>query len=334
MAKLSIVIPVYNVQNYIDECVLSIVKQNTDNVEIILVNDGSTDHSGRKCDLWKEQYPFIRVVHKENGGLSSARNAGIESATGDYILFVDSDDKVEKGSLEAIQRSILESHADYFFLRGKKFYPDGKEEPLDDPIDRRAIKDKESIEVVRYLANLVRYPGSACTKAYSREFLIKKHLRFPSDRRLAEDLGFTLKCILSAESYDVCEHDYYLYRQSREGSITSSATGINRSFWNLAIFINESINELSENNKPKGEKEKYALSLVAYEYSVALVHLCRVSERADEAYLLMKNAEWLKTYLISKRGKVISVMLSILGIRTTSKLLSHAYLRRERINNR
>ena len=120
MDKLSIVIPVYNVQNYIDDCVESIVEQNVNNVEIILVDDGSTDQSGEKCDLWKEQYSFIRVVHKENGGLSSARNAGIENAIGDYILFVDSDDKVEDGSLEAITQCILESHADYLFLRGKK----------------------------------------------------------------------------------------------------------------------------------------------------------------------------------------------------------------------
>lgn len=333
MVKLSIIIPVYNVQNYIDDCIKSIVEQNADNVEIILVNDGSTDHSGEKCDYWKDQYSFIRAVHKENGGPSSARNAGIESAAGDYILFVDSDDKIEKGSLEAIQRCISESYADHIFLKGKKYYPNGKEVPLDDPIHRQDIKGKDGTEVVKYIAGLVRYPGSACTKAYSREFLNKNQLRFPSDRRLAEDLGFTLRCILSAKSFDVCEHDYYLYRQSREGSRTSASTGINKSFWNLAIFIRESIDLLSRDHEPKGVKEKYALSVVAYEYSVALLLLCSVTERINEAYQLMKEWKWLKHYLVSKRGKVISLMLSVFGIRTTSKILSYAYRRRERINN-
>ena len=334
MAKLSIIVPVYNVQNYIDECIESIIGQKEDDVEIVLVDDGSTDQSGKICDSWAKKTPNTIVVHKENGGLSSARNAGLDNASGEYILFVDSDDKIASGSLTAILDCIDETKADYYFLFGKKFYPDGKEEPLDDPIPRGEIRGKKSVDVIRSIATLTKYPGSACTKAYKCEFLERNGLRFPSDRRISEDLGFTLKCILAASSFDVCEHDYYLYRQSREGSITSATTGINKSFWNLAIFVRESIERLSVDKMPKGEKEKYALSFVAYEYTVLLVHLCRVTERVDEAYSLMKDAMWLKYYLGSKRGKIISLMLSCLGIRTTSKLLSYAYLRRERINNK
>ncbi len=89
VAKLSIVIPVYNVQDYIDECVESILNQKEEDVEIVLVDDGSTDQSGKICDALEERASNIRVVHKENGGLSSARNAGLENATGDYILFVE-----------------------------------------------------------------------------------------------------------------------------------------------------------------------------------------------------------------------------------------------------
>ena len=334
MAKLSIVVPVYNVQDYIDECVGSIIYQKENDIEIILVDDGSTDQSGKICDSWMERTSNIKVIHKENGGLSSARNAGLDYATGEYILFVDSDDRIAEGSLTAILDCIEETRADYYFLSGKKFYPDGKEEPLDDPIPRAEIKGKKSIDVVRYIATLTKYPGSACTKAYKRTFLEKNTIHFPSDRRLAEDLGFTLRCILTAASFDVCTHDYYLYRQSREGSITSASTGINKSFWNLAVFIKDSIDLLSTERRPKGEKERYALGLVAYEYSVALVHFCRVTEHVDEAYSLMKDAKWLKNYLGSKRGKIISYMLSSLGIRITSKILSYAYLRRERNNNK
>lgn len=334
MVKLSIVVPVYNVQNYIDECVKSIVEQDTGKIELVLVDDGSTDQSGDRCEFWKKKHSFIKVVHKENGGLSSARNAGIDSATGDYVLFVDSDDEIERGSLEAIQQCIEETYADYYFLKGKKFFPGGKEEPLDDFLSRHDICGKNSGEVVKYLATLTRYPGSACTKAYSREFLNTNHLRFPSDRRIAEDLGFTLKCIITAESFDVCEHDYYRYRQSREGAITSASTDINKSFWNLALFIKESINLLSVNRAPIGDKEKYALSFVAYEYSVALVHFCKVTDRRDEAYQLMEDTKWLKTYLVSKRGKAISLLLSIFGVKTTSKILSYAYLKRERESNK
>ena len=333
MNRLSIIVPVYNVQNYIDECINSIVEQSVRNIEVILVDDGSTDQSGNKCDLWKAKYSFIKVIHKENGGLSSARNIGLDNATGDYILFVDSDDKVYKDSFKALLQCINESNADYYFLKGRKFYPDGIEEPLDDSMIRNCFLGKSSLAVIKYLSTLRRYPGSSCTKAYRRDFLICNNLRFPSDRRLAEDLEFTLKCILYAESYDCCEHEYYLYRQSREGSITSLTTGSNKSFWNLAIFLNDSISLLSDGHRPKGEKEKYALSLVAYEYTVALVHLCQVTERSNEAYALMRKFKWLKKYLVSKRGKIISLMLSVFGIRLTSKLLSNAYIRREKHNN-
>lgn len=334
MVEFSIVVPVYNVQDYIEECVESIIDQGENSIEIILVDDGSTDQSGKICDLLSENNTIIKAIHKENGGLSSARNVGLDNATGEYILFVDSDDKIAKGSLGAILNCIRKTKADYYFLSGKKFYPDGKEDSLDDPISRVEIKGKNSVDVVRYIASLTKFPGSACTKAYKRKFLESNSLRFPSDRRLAEDLGFTLRCILAAESFDVCEQDYYQYRQSRDGSITSATTGINKSFWNLVIFIRDSIKLLSDEKIPKGEKEKYALSLVAYEYSVALVHFCRVTERTDEAYTLMKEAKWLKKHLASTRGKIISVMLSVLGIRNTSRILSYAYLKRERNYNK
>ena len=93
--KLSVVIPVYNVEKYLDKCVESIVNQTFKDLEIILVDDGSTDESGKMCDEWTEKDTRIKAIHKINGGLSSARNAGIKQAKGEYISFIDSDDFVE-----------------------------------------------------------------------------------------------------------------------------------------------------------------------------------------------------------------------------------------------
>jgi glycosyltransferase involved in cell wall biosynthesis len=90
--RFSIVVPVYNVENYLAQCVDSIVSQKFDSYECILVDDGSTDSSGEMCDAFASAYASVRVIHKENGGLSSARNAGIKEANGDYLIFVDSDD--------------------------------------------------------------------------------------------------------------------------------------------------------------------------------------------------------------------------------------------------
>lgn len=95
----SIIIPVYNVEKYLNECVDSVLNQKNVDYEIILVDDGSTDNSGQICDEYLKKHSNVSVIHKVNGGLSDARNAGLESAEGDYILFVDSDDKIEENSL-------------------------------------------------------------------------------------------------------------------------------------------------------------------------------------------------------------------------------------------
>ena len=100
--QLSFIIPVYNVEAYLIECVESIISQIEDNCEVILVNDGSTDNSGKICDEYALNYAFINVIHKENGGLSSARNAGLKCAKGEYIAFIDSDDRIASNSVKQI----------------------------------------------------------------------------------------------------------------------------------------------------------------------------------------------------------------------------------------
>ena len=94
MSLVSIIVPVYNVEPYIETCIQSLIRQTMGNIEVILVDDGSTDRSGELCDQYAEADERIRVIHKQNGGLSSARNAGISAAKGEYLLFVDSDDYV------------------------------------------------------------------------------------------------------------------------------------------------------------------------------------------------------------------------------------------------
>lgn len=326
--KLSIVVPVYNVEAFLDECLESITSQidseNRD-VEVILVDDGSKDNSGCMCDNWSERFPYIRTIHKPNGGLSSARNAGLDVAAGEYILFVDSDDRIATGSIKVIIEGILASRVDLYFLSGIKFYPSGKQEKLDSHMDRELVYQRESTEVIKYVSNMTRYPGSACTKAYRRNFLNENNLRFPLDRRTAEDLGFTLRCLLSAKTFDVIECEYYEYRQNREGSITNNSVDASKAFWNVMIFLHESIELLAKNGEPKTMKARYALSLVAYEYSVALINFCNVTERRTEAEALMKDLKWLCNYLTSKRGRAISLMIDVLGIRITSKVLLYAY---------
>ena len=102
--NISVIVPVYNVEEYLHYAVESLAKQTYKDFEVILVNDGSTDNSGRLCDEYEKQYNWIRVYHKENGGLSDARNYGVSRATGDWIFFLDPDDYIESFTLELLIR--------------------------------------------------------------------------------------------------------------------------------------------------------------------------------------------------------------------------------------
>lgn len=113
MKKISVIVPVYNVEKYLKRCIDSIVGQSYENLEIILIDDGSTDKSGCICDVYKEKYYNINVVHKENGGLSSARNKGLDLANGDYVVFVDSDDWLPKESISCLYSLIENDKSDF-----------------------------------------------------------------------------------------------------------------------------------------------------------------------------------------------------------------------------
>lgn len=111
--KFSIVIPVYNVKDYLEKCVESVLAQNCDDYEMILVDDGSTDGSGALCDTLAQRKPdHIRVIHKPNGGLGDARNVGLEQAKGEYLVFIDSDDYIAETMLQELSEKIEETHAD------------------------------------------------------------------------------------------------------------------------------------------------------------------------------------------------------------------------------
>ena len=123
MPKISIIIPVYNVEPYLRRCIDSVLEQTMQDYEIVVVNDGSTDNSGSICDQYANQYDQIRVIHKQNGGLSDARNTGIKAATGDYILFLDSDDYLDTDALEKLWTGV-NKNVDIIIGGYKKIYQD------------------------------------------------------------------------------------------------------------------------------------------------------------------------------------------------------------------
>ena len=213
----SFVVPVYNVEMYLGRCVDSLIVQEEQGIEIILVDDGSTDGSGELCDKYADKYPCVSVIHKENGGLSSARNAGIERAKGDYLIFVDSDDYVEKDICKTLAEVIRQTKAaEVIGYNGFEEW-----EGVRESVRNRPVQKLELMSGRDYLYSRYRH-RSMCVQSWlyccKREFLNREGLRF-REGILHEDVEFTPRMLLKAKS--VAETPAQLYHYIvRESSIS------------------------------------------------------------------------------------------------------------------
>lgn len=320
--KLSFVIPVYNVENYLLECCESILKQSTCDCELILVDDGSTDRSSQIVDEIADAYKNVVAVHKQNGGLASARNRGFDIASGEFVSFIDSDDRISGHCLLPILQELEKSSTDILFLDSCKFYPDGSKKSVGYHIESKAINGKSKGEVLKYLASLPKFPDSACMKIYRRQFLLDSVLRFPEDGRVAEDLNYVLESFIAAKSYSALDVAFYEYRQNRTGSITNDIG--TKHFQGLQQFIEDAIPVLCDSDyRPKNNDCACCLSFVAYEYSIMLWMLSTIpGSKLDEAVAYLTNYRWLMNYAGGRRAQMTRTALSLLGVRKTSSLLS------------
>ena len=212
--KVSIAIPVYNVENYLDKCVESIVNQTYKNLEIILVDDGSTDRSGEICDQWAKRDKRIKVVHKENGGLSSARNAGMKNATGKYILFEDSDDWVDKELVEKCVERIEQDKSDLVIFGYKKVDERGGD--LGSFTFGNETLSRDEITEQLFKRILEMSFGYAWNKMYNLKVLRESNLEFDGSIIDREDLVFNMQLlsVLNRVSYLDFAGYYYLQRKT------------------------------------------------------------------------------------------------------------------------
>lgn len=318
--KLSFILPIYNVEAYLPQCVESILSQATQACEVILVDDGSPDGCGALCDAYAKKSNLVKVIHKANGGLSSARNAGLEPATGEYVLFVDSDDYLEEGAVSKILNWIDKTDADVAFLMSKKVYPDGTSEPMGESLIREEILGKTRDQVLSFLVTRPKFPASAWGKIYRRSFLLEHDLQFPHDRRLSEDLIYSLNLFLVAEKFDYLDFPYYCYRQARAGSITNNISA--KYYFDTSLFVTEVAQRFSVGQKTTSQEGEYALSFAAYEYSILLWHLlCMKGEDWNRAYRFLKEYRWILKYGKNTKTKLVHTVSSILGLRMTARVM-------------
>lgn len=236
--KISIIVPVYNGENHIKNCVQSILKQSYTDFELLLIDDGSTDTSGALCDDFATKDKRIRVFHQENGGPSSARNKGISEMQGDFVTFIDADDYVDKGYLEAFIPSDMDIK-NSIVLQGYTW--ENNEGEVKTHQFKRKRFPKSAYSDLFYTNNLIQRHPFACIKLFPVHLIKTKNIYFDEDIKFGEDLLFFLACLKYTESVLLVEQTGYHYQYN--------TTSLTRTIYNYESEIkrsNNARNQLAE----------------------------------------------------------------------------------------
>lgn len=217
----SVIVPVYKVEDYLRKCLESIISQSFRDIEIILVDDGSPDSSPAICDEYASIDARIKVIHKKNGGLSSARNTGLEVASGDYIVFIDSDDWIDPGCFENMAALLRKNSVDVLMTVKTSVYNDDTFLEVNN-FSEYLLGGFDKRRAIEWILNYGKSVG-APNKIIKRNVIEKYNLRF-FEGILHEDYDWTFKVCLYANTFDGYDEPWYNYRMIRDGSITNKVS--------------------------------------------------------------------------------------------------------------
>ncbi len=224
---ISVIIPVYKAEKYLDKCISSITEQSFNNLEIILVDDGSPDNCPKICDEWAEKDSRIKVIHKANGGVSAARNTALKTANGEYIAFVDSDDWIDSDYIEVLYNAISECGADVSCAGIYYEYLNGDQEIS---VSERRVLNKNCLE--EYLFDMIRPEIS--TKLYSRKAI--NGLEFDTDFNYSEDVLYNYCVFKNCDKAIILDvPEYHYLQESGESSTTPYITDIRAKSYQIYI---------------------------------------------------------------------------------------------------
>lgn len=219
-ALVSVIIPVYNVEEYLCECVDSVINQTYNNLEIILVDDGSTDSSGRICDEYAKKDSRISVIHQKNSGPSKTRNTGIKQAKGKYVYFIDSDDYIELDAIYLLVETAETNGADLVFFDARSFSDDGSD-VKQGYVVKGSYEPKSGYEMLTELHKSKDYHCAIYLLFIKRQLLENNKIFFLEEAYCSEDMLFTYQIYCKAQKATQSKHTLY-HRRYRQGSIVTS----------------------------------------------------------------------------------------------------------------
>lgn len=326
MAFFSIIIPVYNVEKYLRECIESVLVQDFNDFEIILVNDGSTDGSQDICEEYALSYSDkIRLINKKNGGLSDARNIGMKQAQGEYLIFVDSDDYITNGSLktfynELSKRKKEKINTEVLITRLMQVYTDGTKKYMDNSMPSDAINSGSKEFAIEWIFKSSQTTWPAQRYVVNRNFIEGKGLEFKKGY-LHEDVDWTMKLFLYAEQIICSENYWYAHRIDRSGSITSKPNV--KRVTDVIDIVANNIKDQSYNNLNSNSKNIMFNRLIDSLYSsISIFYIFDEGEKQKIVAALELNTSILK-YTSQLKHKLFYMFSKIFGFKMSLGLIRY-----------
>lgn len=318
--KVSFIIPIYKVEKYIDECVSSILNQTYTDYEIILVDDGSPDACPQICDGLAAKDGKVKVLHKKNGGLSDARSAGVEIASGDYVIFVDGDDFwTDKDSLKNLVDTVgLYPECDFVNFNCSYYYSESDSYKKWKLFDPALCKPADKNSVLKSLVKSGVVPMSACLKIIKRTVFSEKGLTFIKGIH-CEDIPWFINLLDVSDRCVFVNQYIYAYRQNVSGSISFSFG--EKSFNDLLTIIRTETEKMDKRSFSEDAK-KALLSFLAYEFCILLGYIHRLPENLRNHYRTrLLEYRWLLDYKDNPKVKMVKVVSDLFGMRATEYIL-------------
>lgn len=294
MPKVSVIVPIYNVEKYLEKCINSLLSQTLEDIQIILVNDGSKDNSGNIAKEYeKNNKDRVIYVEKENGGLSDARNYGLKYATGDFIAFLDSDDYIEKDAYEEMYNKAIEENADYVECDFIWEFPNKIRIDKQYPYKNK----KEMLSFVRVVA---------WNKLIKRQLITDNNLEFPKGLRY-EDVEFTYKLIPFINKFTYVDKPFIHYVQ-REGSIANVQ---NERTAEIFTVLDNVIEFYKKNNIYEEYRDELEYNYARYLLCSSLKRMCKIKDKTIREKLLTESWERLNLNFPNWKENVILKTVNI-----------------------
>ena len=294
MPKVSVIVPIYNVEKYLEKCINSLLSQTLEDIQIILVNDGSKDNSGNIAKEYeKNNKDRVIYVEKENGGLSDARNYGLKYANGDFIAFLDSDDYIEKNAYEEMYNKAIEENADYVECDFIWEFPNKIRVDKQYPYKNK----KEMLSFVRVVA---------WNKLIKRQLITDNNLEFPKGLRY-EDVEFTYKLIPFVNKFAYVDKPFIHYVQ-REGSIANVQ---NERTAEIFTVLDNVIEFYKKNNIYEEYRDELEYNYARYLLCSSLKRMCKIKDKTIREKLLTESWERLNSNFPNWKENVILKTINI-----------------------